>query len=262
MSRYRGLVLAAALAGAGVVAAENLSGLAKGVLEHARMAQQAVAVRNSAAAADHIHQARALAAEVRKQAPPQPVPVMAAISQDIETTTTYRPVKPGKHGNEGSADRLAHNTSIREVERDTDTTYLNLDSADNNLQAAQAALANGDWAAAKGALNAVQESVVRKHTEGDLPLLKASDNLELARSRILNSQYQQATAPLRAAAQALSDYERLSPGPQVNDVAYMRERIEELAKAPGRQHGEMVAFIDDWLNTIRHWEKKGGVEVQ
>ena len=66
----------------------------------------------------------------------------------------------------------------------------------------QTALDQGDLATAGADLAAVQSAVVTKTFRGDLPLVQARENLEIARTRVEEGDYKDAVMPLKAAARA------------------------------------------------------------
>ncbi len=226
--------------------------MAAGILDQTAMARQAVVNHNPETALDHIRQAMTLANEIEHQAPSAPRPLLVPVAKDIEKTTTYTPVKRGKDG-EIIAKRLKKNTSIREVDTDTTTSQLDITASAERLARAEMAVQRGDWTTADTELAAIPNSIIRTQVEGNMPLLKARDNLMLARSRILGDQYKDAAAPLRAAAEALADFEKLSPGPQAEKAEAMRQEIEAYSQRVGRQHTHAIDRIDAWLDPINHW---------
>src|ERR1700676_3545544 len=98
------LPVIAALLVSGVSWCQDLPGMAAGILEQTDMARKAVAARNRAESLDHIRKASLLAGEIQKQSPADARPVLVPVYREIETTTTYRPVKRGK--GEMTANRL------------------------------------------------------------------------------------------------------------------------------------------------------------
>jgi len=244
----RNLLVTTALAACAAYS-QNPSGLAVGLLDHANQAREAVQRRDRDGALNHIKQALANADALQADST-QPRPVMAAVSKDVEKTTTYTPLKPNK---QMTAARLKHDTSIREVEANVDTAMLDVTSSAERLRSAQAAVQQQDWTTADTALTAIPNSIIRKHVEGDMPLMKVRENLNLARARVLEGKYNDAKAPLRAAAQALADYEKLSPGPHSERAASMRQAMEEFANHVPHNQDEATTKIDLWLDPVNSW---------
>ncbi len=206
------------------------------------MAQKAVSERNQTAALDHIRQALANAGAIQKQMP-SASPVLVPVSTEIDTTTTYRPVKPSKD----EELRLKHDSSIRGVEAVTTTSNLNVSAAAASLQTAQTALKTGDRQTASLALDAVSKSVVQSQSTGDEPLVMARQNLQLALARVQSGKYHDAAVPLRSAAEALADYEKQTPG-QHDSVELVREQIMDCADRIAHHHGLIFKSVSNaWL---------------
>jgi hypothetical protein len=86
-----------------------------------------------------------------------------------------------------------------------------------------------------------------------MPLLKARENLELARARVLEDQYKDAAAPLRAAAEALADYARQFPGPRADQAESLRKDIDAFAKRVRERPTDTVDRINSWLDPVNTW---------
>jgi hypothetical protein len=252
MLRYTCTFLFSIIASVGVAPAQDLPGMAAGVVQQSELARQAVARQDSAAALDHIRQATALADEIFKVAPPQPQPVLVRIYKEIDTTSTYSPVK-GRSRDDLTPDRLKKDTSVRDVEANITTERLDVNSAAARLQAAQTALEHQDWVTASSELDAIPAGLIRTNVEGNMPLLGAQQNLRLARMRVLEQKFKDARAPLRAAAQDLADYEKLSPGPRAQDAEYLRGQIEAYSRTIAHDHAAAANQIDAWLAPIEKW---------
>ena len=234
---------------AGIAAAQSVSGLGEGILQESSLARQAVADHNQSAALDHVKQAQANAQAIERQMPPDS-PVLVPVSREVDTTTTYRNVKPGK----GDEFRLKHDTSVRGVEGVVTTSHLNVSAAGASLETARAALEHADWATAGIALDAVSESVMKSQRVGDMPLTMAAQNLQLARDRVASGKYRDAEVPLRSAAEALSKYERTAPE-RAGAVESLRGQIAECAQSIAHHHEDALARIEAWSNSIDDWRR-------
>jgi hypothetical protein len=232
-------------------AQRDLPGMAQGMIEQSKLAQQAVVSRDQAGAVDHIKQGLALADEIRQKSPDSARPLLEPVYREVETTTTYTPVKH-KDG-EMSADRLKHDTSIRGVEGDVTTKNLDVLAAADHLREAQTALERGDWSAADGALAAVAASVVVTHSQGNMPLNMARQNLELAKLRVTNGKFKEAAVPLRSAAQALGDFEKNCTGQQATDVESARQAVLAYADSISHNHDGASGKIDEWIGSVNRW---------
>jgi hypothetical protein len=200
----------------------------------------------------HVNQAMRWVSNIRGKSTSQAKPLTVSIYTELNSTSLYAPVKRGKPG-DMSASRLKRGTNIREVTGEYTRVALNVDSAAQSLEAARAALQNGDFAAADVALAAVQNEVTRTTTTSDLPLLKVRQNLMLARARVEESKYKDAAAPLRAAAEGLAEYQRLNPGPHATEAGLMRQQIQQYARTVGREHSDALDRISDWWEKSTAW---------
>jgi hypothetical protein len=232
-------------------AQRDLPGMAVGILDQSKLAQQAVVSRDQAGAVDHIKQGLALAEEIRQNSPDSARPILEPVYREVETTTTYTPVKH-KDG-EMSPDRLKHDTSIRGVAGDVTTKNLDVLAAADHLRGAQTALEGGDWSAADAALAAVATSVVVTHSQGNMPLNMARQNLELARLRVVNGKYKEAAVPLRSAAQALGDFEKNCTVQQAAEVESARQAVLGYADSISHNHDGASGKIDEWIGSVNRW---------
>jgi len=240
-----------------VNAQPNLPGMAAGILDQAKLARQAVASRDKDGAADHIKQGLSLAEEIRQNSPDAAGPILVPVYRQVETTTTYTPVKH-KDG-EMSADRLKSDTSIRGVAGEVTTSRLDVMAAADHLHGAQASLESGDWGGADAALAAVASSVVVTQSQGNMPLDMARQNLELARVRIVSGKYKDSAAPLRSAAQALADFEKTCTGEQAASVDSARQAMLGYADRISHDHDGASGKIDGWLASLDQWRAMASV---
>jgi YfdX protein len=242
------LIIAATAAAAGAqsnVANPDLSNLAAGVLQQTRVAKQAIASHDRDSAIGHVKQAIATVNEIQQNAGELPHPLMIPISSQTETSTTVTPVH--KNGD------LKHNSAVRGVDGETSTTRLNLTAAADRLPVAEAALESGDWNAANAALGDVEGSTSVTQTTGNMPLNMARQNLELAKTRVMEGKYHDAVLPLRSAAQALGDYERRISGQQAANIETTRQAMLSMAAHITHEHDGAVGQIDAWTEMTRQW---------
>ena len=213
------------------------------------LAKQAVSAHDKTAAVDHIKMAQMIVADIQKRG--GPAPILVPVRVEIETTSTYTPVK---HRNgEMTASRMKKNTSIRDVDADTTTSNLNVTAAADHLAAAQTAMEHDDFVVAGTALSGVTDSIVTTQSEEGMPLLMAKQNLDLARARILEGKYKDAAVPLRSAAEALDHYAQQFPGPNAEKAESMRVEIDAYAAKVAHQHDDALMLIDSWLDPVNRW---------
>ena len=94
-----------------------------------------------------------------------------------------------------------------------------------------------------------------------MPLLQTRTNLELARARVLEGNFRDAAAPLRAAAEILADFESQYPGPEAIRADYLREQMLNHAARLEWDADDTVDWINYWLDIIAGWERKEGVRT-
>ena len=252
---HRLTLVAILAAGPGALWCQNTPGMALTVLQETRLAQQAVTSQEPGAALQHVRTAKSLIAEIRNAAPAAPDPLLIPISTDIETTTTYTPVKRAKDA-EMTAARMKKRTSIREVQGDVTMDQLDVTRASGHLDDAEAALERSDFVAAGTALAAVNTDVVRTNTTGDIPLLKVRENLELARARILEGKVKAAATPFRAAAEGIATFQASAPKVRSAELDTMRSELFMAERDAA--HGNAVATdrLDFWLSEINSLYRK------
>ena len=232
--------------------------MAVGILDQSSAAQNAAIAHDQTAALSHIQQAQALAGEILQALPSRSAPVLIEVKRQVQTTSTYVDVKH-KHG-EMNPDRLKKNTTVAQVNQQVIASMLDVTSAQQHLANAQNDIQLGNWMAAQTELGAIPQSVIETKVDGDVPLLRAQQNLELARSRILDGKAKAAAGPLRAAADALGEFDQLFPGPHVQASQYMQQEIRLSAENVAR-NDTLNRINVMWLPSIRKWEKEGGAHV-
>jgi YfdX protein len=247
-----GLIPALVLTGAAWcqdTAEPGLPNLAASVLQQTDLARKALDAHDKMTALGYINMASLTAAEIQKRG--GPAPVLVPVRTEVEATSTYLPVK--HRDGEMTASRMKKDTSIRDVEGETTTSNLNVTAAAGYLADAQTALERDDFAGAQNALTAVSNSIVTTKSVDDMPLLMAKQNLDLARSRVLEGKYRDAVVPLHSAAQALGMYAKQFPGPNAEQAEDMRVDIDAYADTIAHHHEDALLRIDGWLDPVNHW---------
>jgi len=248
-----------ALCGASALLAQDLPGMAAGVLAQAGAARQAVRNHDQTAALDHVRQGQALIAQINSETAGRPQPVLIPVHSTTETTTMYTDVKRTKDG-EFDANRMKKRTHVSDVEAQTSAEELDVTTAQDNLDAAYAAIQRENWAAADTDLGAVANLVHTDTSTYPEALLQAHQNLMLARARVVNQEYKAAVMPLREAEHALSNFEQRDQGPLAQQADDMRQDIEAMASHINRNAS--VDRIDDWLHTLEQWQNTRKNQLQ
>lgn len=210
--------------------------LGTGLLQHVDIARQALAHRDTQAALNEIAQSVAMADRIKDPAIP--------LSSDFDAVSTTVPVK--------------RRSSVSEVTGNYTATILNVASARGHLLAAQAALQKGDLDAAGLDLNAVHGDVSNKSYSGDLPLVQAKENLDLALGRVKDGKYKDAILPLKSASRALDRFAHQDPAPRHADVASrFGVEIDAYAERIAKDHADAADRITGWLDKVDDWFYSG-----
>jgi YfdX protein len=120
---------------------------------------------------------------------------------------------------------------VQDVELQHTAVTLDASIAKQQLKTAKAALRNEQSEAADQALAAIQTTGVNfSYTEMDLPLIRARENLTLAKQMVKQQRPEAARAALQEAAQSLSAYGKQTEGAHASQVQTLRQQITELSQ--------------------------------
>lgn len=147
--------------------------------------------------------------------------------------------------------------AVRQVTGDYTAAELDPALARTHLQAAQQALANGNVQLADQALKGVQDSVILVSVGSDLPLVRARDNLVLARMDVRHGQYQKAHLDLQAACRALNAYAQ-GGGAFSGQAEALRSEIQNYNGNIQNDHAQAAANIESWWNQTAGWNSSAG----
>jgi hypothetical protein len=169
---------------------------------------------------------------------------------------TRRNSNNGQNSN-GQASDASHvvtatHTTVRNVEGQYTSVALDVQAAKNHLNMASQALQQGNFQKADEALQAVQDSVVVTTVAADLPLLRARENLALARESAEDGHFGETRAALRAASRALANYADNS-GRHANDARTIRSQIVNFNQSLQTSHMDAVSKIDQWWDQTTDW---------
>lgn len=142
---------------------------------------------------------------------------------------------------------------VKGVEGGFSYIALDVDAAREHLQAAKQALKNNDADKADLELARAQESVDAGTIATNMPLVRARENLSLARSDVKSSSYSQAKADLTAAANALKDYAKDTQAPHAQDASKLSGQIQSAASSIQSSHTASSQKIDNWWNQLANW---------
>ena len=143
--------------------------------------------------------------------------------------------------------------AVRRVVGNYTSVALDVNLAKTHLEAAQQALNSGNMQAAQQALRGVEDSVMETEVATDMPLLRARENLMLARWAVNKGEYGEAHAALRSASQALATYDE-SGGSHASDAQQLRSQIASYNQSIRQNHADASAKIESWWNQVSGWE--------
>ena len=86
----------------------------------------------------------------------------------------------------------------------------------------------------------------------DLPLLRARENMVLARQAANREQYGEAHAALRAASDALSQYANVQPS-HAADARTLQSEIDAYNQNIQQNYTDAATKIDDWWDRMTDW---------
>ncbi|HWQ54567.1 MAG TPA: hypothetical protein VN442_12860 [Bryobacteraceae bacterium] len=240
-------VLAAAMLLAGQATTVDLSALAAGTLEHAAQARKAAAARNRGDARKHVDEALRMARQARDAGRSAGMErdgsLMIPLASEVEVETTARPRRAG----------AGVTTRVESAVVTATGASLDITKAAEHLEAARVALERDDLTAAEASLAAVEQSVRRVSATGEMPRIRARENLETARKWASEGKPRSAREPLRAAAKALREYEQTAPAAQAAQAAALRSRIEEYARRVARDSVGAEARIAAFMDEMSRW---------
>jgi len=183
---------------------------------------------------------------------------------ELERISVIEPIMKRRQANTknststGSADRSASGSqqggalAVHEVVGGATSAFLDVTAAQRHLQAAQQALNKNDSTQANRELQAVEDSVVIESVATDMPLLRARENLVLARDSAEAGKYQRSQAELRAASRALSEYEKTSTS-HSQDAQHLRTEIDTYAQSLAKNHTDANSKIESWWDQTTNW---------
>lgn len=162
-----------------------------------------------------------------------------------------------KAENNNSANSTKNQTEVsdlaaRRVVGQYTSVSLDTRAAESNLKAAKKALENGNLSEAKTDLAAVQNSVMTETVESDMPLLRARENLIIARMAARQGNFQQVHTSLEAASRALNAYEQ-EGGQYATQAQQLQSKINNYDQTVAQNHSNASARIQAFWNKTTDW---------
>ena len=139
--------------------------------------------------------------------------------------------------------------AVKHAEVEYTVVALDIENAMEHLKAAQQALADNQTQQADAALAAIQAGTVTVRMERDAPLVKARQNLVLARAMLQQNRPDDAKAALRQAADALENYSSRSSDKQ-SEIKNVAAEIRQFSANLGENKDEAANKIENWWNQV------------
>lgn len=142
---------------------------------------------------------------------------------------------------------------VKRVEGGYSYIGLDLNAAKEHLQAAKQYLSKNDTGKADLELARTQDSVDTGAVTTTMPLVRARENLALARNEVKNNKYSKAKVNLAAASKALKQYGTQSQAKHAADAKSLGSQIESYSSSIQSKHKEAQSKIDNWWNQLADW---------
>jgi hypothetical protein len=146
----------------------------------------------------------------------------------------------------------AHNEIVEEASREYTSLALDVQVAKNQLQSAQQAVNQGAFQKADAALAAVQDGVMVTSVAADLPLLRARENMVLARNAADRDHFPEAHAALQAVSEALNQYSN-EQNLHAADARVLREEIDTYNQSIEQNPVDASTKIEGWWDRMVDW---------
>jgi hypothetical protein len=219
---------------------EDISTLAGKMLDYTNRARTAIQEKDQKLALQDVNKAESYLQQVQARADGS---TMIPVYQEFVSVAILAPVR---------AEQSARHSVVHQVAGDYTSVVVNTTVAKNNLAAAEKALQNYDLKTADAALSDVQEGVQIEASEADMPLVKARENLILARSNAREKKYGEAQAALQAASKALGRYAQEN-GPHASAAKDLKQQIDNTDKNLQQNHAGILPEMNRWWNTTADW---------
>ena len=210
--------------------------------ESVNQARAAIKAGDRQAANNQVHWAVAAADRLRASGAGNSVPIYMELAENFAKAA---PAPADPHALQfGTVEPpVDSNTAMLQYT----TLALNLPQAQPRIEAAQAALEDGEMKTADNALAAAQNAVTFQSVAANMPLLRARQNLNLAAEQVRKGAFTVAQTTLREAARELMAY-AANGGPRGDDAHQLAGEINACADQILSDGAEAGARIE------RYWD--------
>lgn len=180
-------------------------------------------------------------------------PVMATRVHKNQVPSPYE----NQYQNSVDRDKLraahqAHAEAFTQAGGQYTSVVIDTQVAREDLQRARQALKNHDAQSADQALNELQQSVKVQSASGDLPLLRARENLILAQAAANSGDYEEARGALLTASKALGKYAN-GNSPHAEQARDLESQIEHYRLDSTSADSAVNGKIRQWWNETAGW---------
>lgn len=227
----------------------DLSNEAAEMLLNTHQARQALANGSSQSALRQIDEALRSAQQASNLASAQGRGNLVPIYTEYTQASIIGPIQSARTQQETGGVQAAGVPApvVQEVEANFTAVAVDVPAATKHLEAARTALLNNNPRAADSALSAAEGAVIMVRIERDLPLVKARQNLALAKGLIRQGDFQAARAPLAQAVNALGNYS----GPHTAEAEQLQRQIAfSMNNNFGGNQQAAANRIDQWWNQL------------
>lgn len=227
---------------------EAASRLGFDMLKNTNNARTAIANKNKQEALNDINAATNDLQKARSDQNSKIIPLY----QEFASVSVIAPVKAEQKKNAANSKSANVPDTVHQVSGSYSVMEVDTDGATAHLNAAKKALNNGDWNTADRDLAAVQDGVVFASYKSDMPLVRAQENLILARQDVNKGNYHAAHAALASSAKALGAYVQ-EGGTHASDAKNLQQQIQSYDQNIVNSHSNADSKINGWWNTASNW---------
>ncbi|MEJ0063901.1 MAG: hypothetical protein WDO70_12125 [Alphaproteobacteria bacterium] len=241
-------------------------------MERVSDAQWALSTDNPALAQTHIAAAQTLAAGLKAITPPdqriikvnlgRSVYMPTAVSNPVIYQYRYLPNQTGYVEVTTVENTVLVPTghNFADVEAMNIRLDFSTDAPERYLQAAGAAIGEGDYAEAEQRLTELMENIVDNREQYDTALDKASNNIALARYFIIENNYAAARYALAHADKALENMQRdIHYKDKKDSILSIRMEIDQVQESIARADTSAPPIADStmkrWWNNLHRWQR-------
>ena len=233
----------------------------------ARQAENAIAYQDKDDALEHVNHALKNADQILDRGQGDYVPFYeefttysvlgpftnARLQGDLKKSAENKPQtkaeKKSAVSDEPSQANKQQPTTVQEATGEYSSIGVNVKEAKEHLMAAKQALNNGNLDKADAALKAVSSAAVISEIRADLPLVRARENLIIARRDAAHDNTAGMRAALKASSNALAEYRTSSSAKNRDEATRIRQEIQQFVDK-GKAGNDATSKIDNWWDEV------------